>query len=412
MWWFDLIIKTGLGLARIIALGSHKTRLWFVGRNNWAEKMQQKIYPTDRVIWFHAASLGEFEEGRPIIEAIRNNYPQFKILLTFFSPSGYEIRKNYDQVDWVFYLPADTQANMKKFLEIVHPDMTFFIKYEFWPNLLFEMQKRSLRTYVISARFIPNSRFFAWYGGIFRKSLQAFENIFVQDDRSVELLNRIGIKQVVRAGDPRFDRVAAIAETNWHNPIIEAFKQDKRVLIAGSTCGAGDENLLQALINRHPDSKFIIVPHEMNSQSMEKLEQNTKMQVLRYTKCNSQTNFNHCQVLIIDTIGMLAMIYRYGTFAFIGGGFVAGIHSVIEASVYGLPAAFGPNYKKNRPGIDLMKRGACRSVVNITELDTWFTALKTNEATLKIAADAAYQYCQEQRGATEMIIGETVEKNR
>lgn len=404
MWWLDIVVKLGVLGAKVAALWSRKAKLWVDGRVGLLDKMAAVIRPEDRVVWFHAASLGEFEEGRPVVEKIRAQYPHYKILVTFFSPSGYEIRKNYSHADWVFYLPADTTANMKRFLDIVHPEIAVFIKYEFWLNMLLEIKKRSIRAFVISARFIPNSRFFSWYGGVFRNSLKAFETIFVQDKRSVELLENIGFSNAVLAGDPRFDRVDDIAQTDWKNEIVERFKNGQKVFIGGSTCGAADEDLLQALINNHPDTKFLIVPHEMDVEPMEKIEMNTKGGAIRYSKCTADTDFSNYQVLIVDTIGMLALLYRYGNWAFIGGGFIAGIHSVIEATIYGMPAVFGPNYKKNRPGIDMIELGACKSIRNAEELDAWFTPLENDDEALKKVSDIAYQYCQQNKGASNIIL--------
>lgn len=404
MWWLDIVVKLGVLGAKVAALWSRKAKLWVDGRDGLLDKMAAVIRPEDRVVWFHAASLGEFEEGRPVIEKIRAQYPHYKILVTFFSPSGYEIRKNYSHADWVFYLPADTTTNMKRFLDIVHPEIAVFIKYEFWLNMLLEIKKRSIRAFVISARFIPNSRFFSWYGGVFRNSLKAFETIFVQDKRSVELLKNIGFSNAILAGDPRFDRVDDIAQTDWKNEIVERFKNGQKVFIGGSTCGAADEDLLQALINNHPDTKFLIVPHEMDVEPMEKIEMNTRGGAIRYSKCNADTDFSNYQVLIVDTIGMLALLYRYGNWAFIGGGFIAGIHSVIEATIYGMPAVFGPNYQKNRPGIDMIELGACKSIRNAEDLDAWFTPLEHDGEALKKVSDIAYQYCQQNKGASNIIL--------
>jgi 3-deoxy-D-manno-octulosonic-acid transferase len=409
MFFVDIIVKIGVLGAKIASFWSKKAERWVEGRKGIFERMAQVIKPEDRVIWFHAASLGEFEEGRPVIEKIRSSYPQYKILLTFFSPSGYEIRKNYAHANWVFYLPADTSSNMKKFLDIAHPEVAIFIKYEFWPNLLLELRKRSIRSYAISARFIPNSRFFKWYGGIFRSSLKAFDTFFVQDQRSIELLKTIGFNNTILAGDPRFDQVEAIAKTDWRNEIVERFKGGRKVFIAGSTCGAADEDLLQILINKHPNIKFIIVPHEMDVPPMEKIEANTVGGAIRYSNCDDSIGLTKYQVLIVDTIGMLALLYRYGNWAYIGGGFVAGIHSVIEASVYGMPAAFGPNYQKNRPGIDMVRLGACCSIANADELDAWFSPIENDDVALKNISNIAYEYCQQNKGASDIILNKIFE---
>lgn len=403
MWIVDIAVRIAVLGAKFMALWDKKMKLWVDGREGIFERLAAAIQPTDKVIWFHAASLGEFEEGRPVIEAVRERYPQYKILLTFFSPSGYEIRKNYAHADWVFYLPADTKSNMKRFMDVVHPEIAIFIKYEFWLNMLAEMRKRPIRTFVISARFIPNSRFFSWWGGIFRNSLRSFETIFTQDQQSIDLLQSIGINTGVLAGDPRFDRVAAIAETPWENEIMKRFKNGEKVFVAGSTCGGTDEALMQNLINRHRDLKFMLVPHEMDVAPMEKFESNTIGRAIRFSSCTPETDFSNYQVLIVDTIGMLASLYRYGNWAFIGGGFIAGIHSVIEATVYGLPAVFGPNYAKNRPAIDMIAIGACGSIGTADELDAWLTDLRV-EAKLEQVSQLAYNYTKANCGATNTII--------
>ena len=366
---YNLVLIIALQLVKVLAIWNKKMHLWVSGRKNIFNRLQSCIAPSDRVIWFHAASLGEFEEGRPVLEKIRATYPEYKILLTFFSPSGYEVRKNYAQADWVFYLPADTKANVKRFLDIAHPEVAIFIKYEFWFNLLDELSCRPTKTYVISARFIPDSRFFKWYGGAFRKSLSVFDTIFVQDKQSVGLLQSIGLQSAIHAGDPRFDRVTDIAALNWKNEVVEKFKAGDKVFIAGSTCGASDDDLVLQLINLHPTTKFIVVPHDLNPEPIQKYKNGVKGGVVLFTECTANTDFSNSQVLIYNTIGTLAMLYRYGNWAYIGGGFIAGIHSVIEASVYGLPCVFGPNFEKNRPGGDMVRLGACGMVKMVESLN-------------------------------------------
>jgi len=404
MWWMDLGIKAGLGAAKIASLWNKKIKQALDGRRNLPEKIATVIHPGDKVIWFHAASFGEFEEGRPLLEEIHQHYPQYKILVTFFSPSGYNAHKNYPHADLVCYLPADITRDVRSFLDVVHPEIAIFIKYEFWPNLLSEMKKRLIRTFVVSARFIPNSRFFKWYGGVFRKALSAFETIFVQDKRSIELLKTIGYNNVVLAGDPRFDRVLGISREEWKDEIVEKFKNKEKLFIAGSTVGAADEDLLQQLINRHPKTRFLLVPHEMDREPMNKIVANTYRKTLIYSECTPETDFSDTQVLIVDKIGLLARLYRYGNWAFIGGGFVAGIHSVIEATIYGMPAAFGPNFHKNRPGIEMVEMGVCASIRAIEELDAWFSPLEFNDEELQDISRKARNYSLANCGATELIL--------
>ena len=257
---------------------------------------------------------------------------------------------------------------------------------------------------MVSARFIPNSRFFRWYGGVFRKALSTFEVLFVQDSRSIELLKTIGLTNAILAGDPRFDRVLSISKEEWKDEIVDKFRQDGKLFIAGSTVGAGDEDLLQLLINKHPKTRFLLVPHEMDREPMNKIVANTTGEVLIYSECTPDTDFTNTQVLIVDKIGMLAKLYRYGNWAFIGGGFVAGIHSVIEATIYGMPAVFGPNYSKNRPGIEMVELGICASVSNIEELDAWFTPLEFDDEKLQKISQQAREYSLKNCGATEIIL--------
>lgn len=400
----NVVAQIGFLGAKLGALRNKKLKLWVEGRKKLSEKIKTKIDSDAKVMWFHAASYGEFEEGRPLIEKIKEEYPHYKIVITFFSPSGYEAHQNYPLADGVFYLPIDTTRQVNAFLDALHPEIAVFIKYEFWPNLLAVLQKRKIRTFVISARFIPKSRFFKWYGSIFRKGLRTFEKIFVQDENSIKLLHSIGIKNGVLAGDPRFDRVKTIAQTEWEDKIIERFKGNDFLFIAGSTVGKPDEELIQQLINKHPDVKFLVVPHEMDVAPMEQMISETNRKSILYSHCSEQTDVSDFQLLILDKIGMLAKVYRYGTFAFIGGGFDLGIHSVIEATIYGLPAAFGPNFEKNRPGIDMIKLGACQYVKNFQELDAWFTTLKTNPETLNKTSKIAYDYTNQNTGATDLML--------
>lgn len=402
----DIIAGIGYAGVRAGALWNKKLKLWVEGRKDLPQRVARVIRPDDLVIWFHAASYGEFEEGRPLIEKIRKKYPQYKLVVTFFSPSGYEAYKNYPHADGVFYLPMDISKQVKAFLDVLHPDIAVFVKYEFWLNLLDELARRKIFSFVISARFLPGSRFFKSYGAPFRHALKAFKTIFVQDRRSVELLNGIGFHNVVQAGDPRFDRVKAVAETAWRNAVIEKFKGDRKLFVAGSLVDESDEALLQGLINNHPATKFLIVPHEMDIKPMRKFIANIQQEARLFSECSEETDFSQTQVLIVNTVGMLSKLYRYGSWAFIGGGFDLGIHSVIEASIYGLPAAFGPNYRKNRPGIEMIELGACTSVRNIEELEAWFSPLEFDEEKLREVSKIAYDYTRENCGASDIILQE------
>ena len=325
MWLYNLGISLYAGGIRLAALWHGKARLWSEGRRNIFERMEAAVRPSDRIVWVHAASLGEFEQARPIIERLRAEHPEYKILLTFFSPSGYEIRKNYEGADYVFYLPADPPSNARRFLDIVHPEIAIFIKYEFWINLLSELRRRKVRSYIVSAIFRRNSVFFRPYGAMWRQALETFDTLFVQNVESKRLLSEIGFDNVVVAGDTRFDRVAQIAAAAQRVETIERFRGGGRLFVAGSTWGP-DEEILLPLVNANPDVKFVIAPHEMDEGRIAHLMRDAKGGAVRYTQCDAATRFDDVQVLVLDTMGMLSSVYGSATWAYVGGGFGVGIH--------------------------------------------------------------------------------------
>ena len=395
-----LLMNAGL---RMAAPFNPKARLWVRGRKDIFRRMAEVVGPDDEVAWLHAASLGEFEQGRPVIEALREACPRYKILLTFFSPSGYEVRKNYAGADWVFYLPADTPRNARRFLRVFRPKVAVFVKYEFWINYLLAMRKEGTRLYLISSIFRRGQIFFRPYGGLFRRALGAFSHIFVQNDESRALLGRIGVRCVSVTGDTRFDRVAEIAAAAKHIDIIDRFKGDKRLFVAGSTWNP-DEELLIRLINDNPDVKFIVAPHEMDEGRMARLAAEAKGGTLRYTQCTPHTAYGSKQLLILDTVGILASVYGYATWSYIGGGFGVGIHNTLEAATFGLPVAFGPNYAKFKEARDLVTLGAARPVKNYDELRTWFIPLRDNEDFLQKTSRIAKDYTTRHQGATNIIV--------
>lgn len=398
------LYNIGIGVYRVgvaaVCPWNKKAKLWRDGRKAIFERMRSSIDPTARIIWVHAASLGEFEQGRPIIEKIKAERPDYKILLTFFSPSGYEIRKNYSGADYIFYMPLDTVANAREFLDIVKPEITIFVKYEFWINFLSELKARRCRCFVVSAIFRQNSIFFKSYGEMWRKALDTFETIFVQDDNSLSLLSKLGYNNVVVAGDTRFDRVAQIAAASKKLDAIEQFKGESRLFVAGSTWGA-DEDIIIEAANNNPDIKFVIAPHEMEESRIAKIEASVKGGAIRYTKADKQ--IDRYQVLILDTMGMLSSVYRYAQFAYIGGGFGVGIHNTLEAATFGLPIAFGPNYEKFKEARDMVSLGAARSINNYTEFDTWFNPLKEDDKYLKKVSNISKEYTAKHQGATEIF---------
>ena len=400
---YNICIILYAHIVRVVALWNNKAKQWVEGRRDIFEDIARKINKDDKVIWLHVASLGEFEQGRPIIEQIRKEHPEYKILLTFFSPSGYEIRKNYEGADYIFYLPIDTPLNVKRFLDIAHPEIAIFVKYEFWLNYLYELKARNIRTFVISAIFRADSVFFKWYGSRWRQALDSYEQIFVQNEESQALLHRIGFDNVIIAGDTRFDRVAAIAKAAKKIDIVERFKADSRLFVAGSTWGP-DEDILQELINSNPDIKFVIAPHEMNEARINKIIEATKGGAIRYTKCNAQTSFDNTQVLILDTVGILSSVYGYALWSYIGGGFGVGIHNTLEAATFALPIAFGPNYKKFKEARDMVALGVATKVESAEELQRWFTPLRDNEQTLRQVSTTAKEYTSKHQGATSLIM--------
>lgn len=410
MWFYDLIMSLYAGLIRLVGWKYEKARLWSEGRRNLAQRMRNEIDPSARIVWVHVASLGEFEQGRPIIEEIRRQHPEYKILLTFFSPSGYEIRKNYAGADYIFYLPIDTRRNVRQFLDIAHPEIVIFVKYEFWLNMLSELRRRQIRTFIVSSIFRRNSVFFRPYGGAWRTALETFEVLFVQNEESKELLADLGFDNVAVTGDTRFDRVAEIARSARKVELIERFKGDRPVFIAGSSWGP-DEELLIPLMNDNPSLKFIIAPHEMEESRIARLLQETRGGAVRYTQCNETTDFGHTQLLVLDTVGLLASVYGTATWGYIGGGFGVGIHNTLEAATFGLPIAFGPNYKKFKEACDLISLGAARSIQNYEELAAWFAPLRDDAAHLAEASRTARDYTQRHQGATRQIIS-TIFPNR
>lgn len=390
-------------LLRVVVLWNPKARQWVDGRRNIFDRMAERISPSDRVVWMHVASLGEFEQGRPILEAIRKEHPDRKILVTFFSPSGYEIRKNYAGADYIFYLPSDTPYNVRRFLDIAHPEMAIFVKYEFWLNYLSQLAERRVKSYLVSAIFRRNSIFFKSYGGRWRRALDTFDQMFVQNDESRELLHSIGFDNVIVAGDTRFDRVAEIARAARSVEIVERFKGDGRLFVAGSTWGP-DEDILLPLINANADVKFVIAPHEMDEGRIGRLLRETKGGAVRYTQCTPQSDFSDVQVLVLDTIGILSSVYGYASWSYIGGGFGVGIHNTLEAATFGLPIAFGPKYEKFKEARDMVALGAARKVESAEELMAWFAPLCNDSELLARVSATAKDYTIKNQGATALFM--------
>ena len=400
---YDIAMRLMSLVMRIAGLFSPKAKLWSDGRRKIIDRIKKEVTQGEEIAWFHAASLGEFEQGRPVIEAFRKKYPSYKIFLTFFSPSGYEIRKNYAGADYIFYLPVDTARNAYRFVSIVKPKTAVFIKYEIWANYLRFLSMSGCRTFLISAIFRPDSAFFKWYGGAYRRLLAYFEHIFVQNGQSEYLLGEAGFNNVSISGDTRFDRVWEIAAAAKKLPLVESFKSGSKVLVAGSTWKP-DEDLLASLINESTDTKFIIAPHEIEDARIEKLRASIQRSSTRYTAHKEGDDISQFDVLFVDTIGILSSVYSYGEYAYIGGGFGVGIHNTLEAAAFGLPLAFGPNYHKFKEAADLISHGGASSVSSVEELSEWFTGLNGDKDLYEKASRSCADYVAEGRGATEVIM--------
>jgi 3-deoxy-D-manno-octulosonic-acid transferase len=388
---YNLVVKS-------IAPYNSKAKLFNQGRKHLFSILQEKITKGQKYVWFHFASLGEFEQGRPVLEKIRILYPHKKIIITFFSPSGYEVRKNYTLADGIFYLPLDTASNARRFIEIVNPEIAIFTKYEFWHHYFKTLKEKNIPLFLISGIFRPDQMFFKWYGRFYRNMLNCITWFFVQNEESVNLLHQIGLQNVELSGDTRFDRVHENAEAVKPLPLIEEFISRAPVLLAGSTWPA-DENLLANLPIAHPNWKFILAPHEIGADHIRQIEKQFPSAV-RYSAL--QNSSADSQVLIIDNIGLLSSLYQYGTVAYIGGGFGAGIHNTLEAAAFGLPVIFGPRYEKFQEAKDLVARKAAISIHSEQELENAFEHFSSHPAFGQIAKD----YVKEKKGATEGILKE------
>jgi 3-deoxy-D-manno-octulosonic-acid transferase len=396
-------------LVHFAALFDSRASRWVKGRKKWEEKIADKIKPGDRIAWIHCASLGEFEQGRPVIEAIKREMPSLKILLTFFSPSGYEIRKNYDNADCVSYLPSDTPANANKFVSLVNPEVVIFVKYEFWNNYISALHRKGIPLYLISGIFRPDQHFFRWYGSFFRGMLRKFEKIFVQDQRSLELLSGIGIKRVILAGDTRFDRVVQIAGTAKPIYHIKQFMGTEKLFLAGSSWKQ-DEEIIAEYINRNPlRMKWVFAPHEVDISNIERLEKLLNVKHARFSEFSEVSA--DARVLIIDNIGMLSSAYRYAYIAAIGGGFGKGIHNILEPACWGIPVIFGPKFENFKEAVDLLAVGSARSFTTFNEFKEIMDLWLSDEKIYTNSAQLASNFVKENTGATEIIMQELIAKD-
>ena len=401
---YSIVTQIVQFLLPLFGFFSPKMKLFIDGRKSVFKTLEQKINSSDKTIWFHAASLGEYEQGLPVMEKIKEQFPNHKIVVTFFSPSGYEVRKNNSIADATVYLPLDTKTNAKKFLKLIHPEMVFFIKYEFWPNYLNELKKSNITTYLISGIFRENQAFFKWYGGFYRKALKTFDYFFVQNESSKKLLQSLGFQNVKISGDTRFDRVVAILERDNSLDFIANFKDNKTTIVIGSSWPKDEELLINYINQSSEDIKFIIAPHNIKEAQISNLKtQITKKTVLFSEKNNLDlSNFN---VFIIDTIGILTKIYSYADIAYVGGGFGnPGVHNLLEPATFGIPIIVGPNYSHFAEAIALVHQEGCVSVKNQNELNEAFDNLISNEDIRHEKGHICETFVQMNKGATQTIM--------
>ncbi len=404
---YNLIVHFADFLLKIVALFSPKIRLFVDGRKEVFSILKSKINPNDKSIWFHAASLGEYEQGLPVIEKIKTKFPNHKIVVTFFSPSGYEVRKNNTVADATVYLPLDTNSNAKRFIRTINPELVFFIKYEYWPNYLDELKNQKIKTYLISGVFREKQVFFKWFGGFYRKALKSFDYFFVQNESSKKLLQCIGFENVKISGDTRFDRVVSILERDNSLDFIKKFKNNQITIVVGSSWPK-DEELIINYINQAPENiKFIIAPHNIKTEQIS----NFKSQITKTTVLFSDvaslhaTMLSNINVFIIDTIGILTKIYSYADIAYVGGGFGnPGVHNILEPATFGIPIVIGPNFSHFAEANALVHQEGCVAISNQNELNEAFDNLISNEDIRLEKGHVCSTFVQMNKGATDIIL--------
>lgn len=403
-----------LGIRIVSLFGHKKARLMVHGHKETWRKLREGIADGDRVAWFHAASLGEFEQGRPLMERLRREHPEYKILLTFFSPSGYEVRKNYEVADVICYLPLDTPFNARRFVKHARPELAFFIKYEFWRNYIERLHKCEVPLYSVSSIFRPSQFFFKWYGSGSAKSLRLIRHFFVQNEESVELLQRLDISEVSVVGDTRFDRVIDIKDAARPLPLVERFagiapEGEEQVyaphftLVVGSSWGP-DEDIIIPYFNKHPELRLVLAPHVVSAQHLDEIQNKLQRPFARYSQVLSgeiKPENAHC--LIIDCYGLLSSIYRYATVAYVGGGFGVGIHNVPEAAVYGVPVIIGPNNKRFREAQDLLANGGCKEIRKAKNFSHLMDDFLAHPDLIDDSGAACREYIADHAGAADQI---------
>ena len=407
---YNIIVFLASQVVKLLALFSGRMRLFVDGRKTVFTTLKSKISPNDKTIWFHAASLGEYEQGLPVMEKIKSQFPKHKIVVSFFSPSGFEVRKNNTVADATVYLPLDTNSNAKRFLDLVHPDLVFFIKYEYWPNYLYELKKRQIPTYLISGIFREDQAFFKWYGGFYRKALKTFNYFFVQNENSKRLLKSIGFNNASVSGDTRFDRVASILDRNNSLDFIKNFKNNTTTIVIGSSWPK-DESLLINYINHVEGVKFIIAPHNIKTAQITELKSQIKKPTILFSEKENQ-DLSNFQVLIVDTIGILTKIYSYADIAYVGGGFGnPGVHNILEPATFGIPIVIGPNYDHFAEAIALVNIEGAISINTQKDLNEAFDELISNKITRDEKGHICSTFVQMNKGATDVISKHILNEN-
>ncbi len=382
---------------------NHKAKLWISGRSRLLDRIAEEVDPDQPMTWVHCSSLGEFEQGRPVIEKIRKEFPEKKILLTFYSPSGYEVRKNYGEASHVFYLPLDTKRNVRKFLELVTIEQAFFVKYEFWHHFLSGLKSQNIPAYLISGIFREKQVFFKWYGSWYLKILHTFEHLFVQQKSSLDLLSAHGITNASVSGDTRFDRVYEITRKVGSDERFQSFCGDSTVIVAGSTWPADEDIIIRFMNESGLSCKWIIAPHEIHEQGIKKLIGQIPGRVQRYTDL-LENELENTDVLVIDSIGLLSSLFQYASITYIGGGFGNGIHNTLEAAAFGKPVIFGPNFSRFQEAIDLQSCNAAFPISGFEEFKSALTRLIADPGLLKKSGDSAGEYVKSMLGASTQIV--------
>jgi len=400
---YNILTVIAKSALNVVALFSPKIKLFVEGRKTVFATLQQKIQPGNKTIWFHAASLGEYEQGLPVMEKVRAMHPNHKIVLTFFSPSGYEVRKNATTADIIVYLPMDTVANAKKFIGLVKPEKVFFIKYEFWPNYLNQLKKTQAQVYLISGLFRESQMFFKWYGGFYRNALKTFNHFFVQYESSKTLLQKIGFNNVTISGDTRYDRVSEILERDNSLPFIEEFIDRKVTVVFGSSWPK-DEAMFTDFINGSSNTKFIIAPHTIGADHIAAIKNNLTKKVVLFSEKEGK-NLAEYDVIIINTIGILTKIYSYADVAYVGGGFgTSGLHNILEPAAFGVPIIIGPNHQKFPEAVAMVHMGGCIAVKDKSEMNDALSSLVYNDEVREETGHVAGTFVNMNRGAVNIIL--------